>query len=181
MSSSLALIILCGVLVGVGVYLMLERTLTRVILGMAALSNGIKFLFLIAAGPSGKPAFFGLAESEEMSDPLIQAMMLTAIVITLALTGFLLAMAYRTWQLRDHDEVRDDREDRQIARRQAALDRLEAEAVGDILTEAAAEFHDDVDHGENTPARPRDPKAQTGTERPERTHVHHGRKDGESA
>ena len=43
-----------------------------------------------------------------MSDPLPQAMVLTAIVITLGMTAFLLAMAYRSWQLNGHDEVQDD-------------------------------------------------------------------------
>lgn len=150
MTSSLALIILCGVLVGVGIYLILERTLTRVILGIASLSNGINILFLIAGGHSGKPAFYGQADPEDMADPLVQAMMLTSIVITLALTGFLLAMAYRTWQLRDHDEVRDDREDRLVAMRQAQ--ERDEDGVGiDDLAEAAAEFHDDVDQDDDRP------------------------------
>ena len=49
-----------------------------------------------------------------MSDPLPQAMILTAIVITLGMTAFLLAMAYRSWLLVGHDEVQDDVEDRRI-------------------------------------------------------------------
>ena len=147
MISSLALIILCGVLVAVGVYLILERSLSRIVLGIAALSNGINILFLIAGGRSGEPAFVGRADQEDMSDPLVQAMMLTSIVITLALTGFLLAMAYRSWQLRDNDEVRDDREDRAVARRNAAEAREERE---EDITEAAAEFHDDVDEAERS-------------------------------
>lgn len=147
MISSLALIILCGVLVAVGVYLILERSLSRIVLGIAALSNGINILFLIAGGRSGEPAFVGRADQEDMSDPLVQAMMLTSIVITLALTGFLLAMAYRSWQLRDNDEVRDDREDRAVARRNAAEARAERE---EDITEAAAEFHDDVDEAERS-------------------------------
>jgi multicomponent Na+:H+ antiporter subunit C len=51
-----------------------------------------------------------------MSDPLPQAMVLTAIVITLGLTAFLLAMAYRSWQLTGHDDVQDDVEDAAIRR-----------------------------------------------------------------
>jgi multicomponent Na+:H+ antiporter subunit C len=49
-----------------------------------------------------------------MSDPLPQAMVLTAIVITLGMTAFLLALAYRSWHLNGHDEVQDDVEDRRI-------------------------------------------------------------------
>ena len=53
--SSLALMLLCGGLVAVGVYLILERSLSRIILGLAALGNGINILFLIAGGRSGEP------------------------------------------------------------------------------------------------------------------------------
>ena len=49
-----------------------------------------------------------------MSDPLPQAMVLTAIVITLGVTAFLLTMAYRSFQLNGHDEVADDVEDAAI-------------------------------------------------------------------
>ena len=145
--SSLALIVLCGALVAVGVYLILERSLSRIILGLAALSNGINILFLIAGGRSGEPAFVGSAEPSEMADPLVQAMVLTAIVITLGMTGFLLAMAYRTWQLRDNDEVRDDREDRAVAKRKAAAAMEAHDDIGN-LSDTAAEFHDDVDTSE---------------------------------
>jgi multicomponent Na+:H+ antiporter subunit C len=160
-TSSLALIVLCGVLVAVGVYLILERTLSRIVLGIASLSNGINILFLIAGGHSGEPAFFGQADAEDMADPLVQAMMLTSIVITLALTGFLLAMAYRSWQLRDHDEVRDDREDRLVARRLAQVRNEDAVGVDD-LAEASAEFHDDVDTGEGGIAPKREETAVPG-------------------
>jgi multicomponent Na+:H+ antiporter subunit C len=59
-----------------------------------------------------------------MSDSLPQAMVLTAIVITLGITAFLLAMAYRSWQLTGHDEVQDDVEDAAIRR----LARADAES-----------------------------------------------------
>ncbi|MGO3041133.1 Na(+)/H(+) antiporter subunit C [Ancrocorticia populi] len=144
--SSLALVILCGVLVAVGVYLILERSLSRIVLGIAAMSNGINILFLIAGGRSGEPPIVGTSEPEAMADPLVQAMMLTSIVITLSLTGFVLAMAYRAWQLRDNDEVRDDREDRAVAKRQAAEAMEEHEDKGDLV-ETVAEFHDETDGG----------------------------------
>ena len=52
-----------------------------------------------------------------MSDPLPQALVLTAIVITFGVTAFLLAMAYRSWQLAGSEVVGDDEEDRRVARR----------------------------------------------------------------
>ncbi|PZU31745.1 MAG: Na(+)/H(+) antiporter subunit C, partial [Microbacterium sp.] len=62
-------------------------------------------------GRPGVAAFFGAAETEDMSDPLPQALTLTAIVITFAVSAFLLALIYRSWQLGQADTVHDDEED----------------------------------------------------------------------
>jgi multicomponent Na+:H+ antiporter subunit C len=56
----------------------------------------------------------GVTPNDGMSDPLPQIMILTAIVITLGMTAFLLALAYRNWTLTGNDEVQDDVEDRRI-------------------------------------------------------------------
>src|SRR5699024_10309703 len=85
-SPSLALVVLVAVLVGTGVYLLLERSLTRVIIGFSMISNGVNVMFLIASGRAGGPPLVGTTDPEEMSDPLPQAMVLTAIVITLAVS-----------------------------------------------------------------------------------------------
>ena len=53
----------------------------------------------------------------EYSDPLPQALALTAIVITFGVTAFLLALGYRSWQISRDDKVEDDLEDRMVARR----------------------------------------------------------------
>ena len=113
MSANLVLAITAGVLVAAGVYLMLERSLTRILLGVLVTSNGVNLLFLVAAGEAGSDPIIGLS-SKEMSDPLPQAMVLTAIVITMAVAGFVLALAYRSFQLHGHDEVADDVEDARI-------------------------------------------------------------------
>lgn len=117
MESSLALIVLTGVLMAVGVYLVLERSLSRIVLGLACITNSINLLMLVSGGESGAPPIVGSAAKEEMSDPLVQAMMLTAIVIGLGVTAFLMALGYRSWQLNGNDEVQDDLEDQRIARR----------------------------------------------------------------
>lgn len=121
MQPSLILIILAGVLVACGVYLMLERSLTRVLVGVMLASNGVNLLFLVIAGPAKAAAIIDLNHPLDMTDPLPQAMVLTSIVITLATLAFLLTMAYRSFQLNGHDEVADDIEDAQI-RRLAELD-----------------------------------------------------------
>ena len=120
MTPNVLLVVVVVALVTTGVYLLLERSLTRVIIGIVLLGNGVNVLFLIAGGEAGGAPIVGTTPTEEMSDPLPQAMVLTAIVITLGMTAFLLAMAYRSWQLNRHDEVQDDLEDRRIARMAAA-------------------------------------------------------------
>lgn len=114
-SPSLTLVVVIGVLVAVGVVLLLERSLTRVLLGFVVMSNGVNLMILAAGGQKGGPPVLWFGDETMMTDPLPQAMILTAIVITLGLTAFLLAMAYRNWQLEGNDEVQDDAEDLRIA------------------------------------------------------------------
>ncbi|HLS03764.1 MAG TPA: Na(+)/H(+) antiporter subunit C [Actinomycetales bacterium] len=116
MSGNVTLAVLIGFLFATGVYLVLERSLTRVLLGTVLMGNGANLLILMAGGAAGGPPLVGVTAEEDMSDPLPQAMILTAIVITLGMTAFLLAMAFRSWQLERHDEVQDDVEDRRVAR-----------------------------------------------------------------
>ena len=121
MEMNATLLVLCGALVACGVYLLLERSLTRVLIGLVLLGNGVNLGYLAIGGPAGESAFVGSADPAEMSDPLPQALVLTAIVISLATIAFLLAMAHRSWQLHGNDDVQDDVEDNLI-RRRAELD-----------------------------------------------------------
>lgn len=114
MSVSLTILIISAAFIAGGVYMMLERTLSRIIMGFVMLGNGANLLFLTSMGGAGKPPFEGTAAVAEMSDPLPMALVLTAIVISLAVTAFGMALSYRAWQLFGHDEVPDDVEDRRI-------------------------------------------------------------------
>lgn len=116
MSPNLTLIITMGVLFAAGVYLILERSLTRILVGILLMSNATAILFILISGPNRGVPIIGMSLEDQMSDPLPQAMFLTAIVIGLGLTGFVLALAHRTWQLNRNDEVQDDIEDRRIIR-----------------------------------------------------------------
>lgn len=151
-SPSLALVLTAGVLIACGVYLLLERSLSRVIVGLLLLGNGINVMFLVAGGRAGGPPLYGTTETEDMSDPLPQAMVLTAIVIALGLSAFVLTMAYRSWQLHGHDEVQDDLEDRRVAERIARDDSRDRadEGAADLDVEAAEarDETDDVPHDE---------------------------------
>ncbi|MEU7793122.1 Na(+)/H(+) antiporter subunit C [Micromonospora tulbaghiae] len=110
---NLVYVVVIGVLFATGVTLLLERSLTRVLMGVILLGNGANLL-LLTGGRAGGPPIVGTTAQEDMADPLPQAMVLTAIVITLGMTAFLLALAYRSWHLNGHDEVQDDVEDRRI-------------------------------------------------------------------
>jgi multicomponent Na+:H+ antiporter subunit C len=118
-SANLSLIVAAAAMIGCGVYLILERSLTRVLVGLVMLSNGVNVLFLISGGPAGRAPIVS-GDAEAMSDPLPQALVLTAIVISLGTSAFVLAMAYRSWQLTGHDDVQDDDEDWAIRRLAAA-------------------------------------------------------------
>ena len=109
MDVSLVLIIVMAVLFGCGGYAMLERSLTRVLIGFLLLGNAVNLLLLIVMGRPGRAPFYGTAD--DMSDPLPQALTLTAIVITFAVSAFLLALIYRSWQLGKADTVEDDEAD----------------------------------------------------------------------
>ncbi len=112
----LALAAVVGVLYAVGTYLVLQRTLTRIVIGLALMGHGANLLLLLAGGRAGRAPLVGRGGGRAFADPLPQAMALTAIVITFGVAAFLLALAYRSWVLRDDDEVEDDVEDRRIAR-----------------------------------------------------------------
>ena len=102
-------------LFAIGTYLVLQRKLSRIIIGLGLLTHGANVL-LITSGRRGTPPIIGRGDAEAFSDPLPQALALTAIVITFAVTTFLLALAYRSWLLTHDDEVEDDVGDRAVAR-----------------------------------------------------------------
>lgn len=105
-----------SVLFGSGAYLVLHRDLVRVVLGVVVISQSA-VLTLIASGLTrGDAPIYPL--TERVSDPLSQAMALTAIVIGLAVTALLLVLvlrvvvAYQTDELDEVDEQEIDREER---------------------------------------------------------------------
>jgi multicomponent Na+:H+ antiporter subunit C len=112
-----------------GTYLVLQRKLSRVIIGLGLLTHGANIL-LITSGRRGSPPIIGEGNPADFSDPLPQAFALTAIVITFAVTMFLLGLAYRSYQLTRDDEVEDDVGDRAVAASRGT-DRMEDLLVDD--------------------------------------------------
>lgn len=147
MTVNLTLLVVMGVLYAVGVYLLLERCMTRVLLGIMLLTNGTNLLILHTGGvPGFAPLYDKNLDGSQYSDPLPQALILTSIVISLATTAFILSMIYRSWTLARRDEIQDDLEDRRVAQQDA----YDAED-DDALPQDSSEF-DDAD---DLPARPR--------------------------
>lgn len=90
-----------AILFGTGAYLMLKRDLIRVVAGIILISNAV-ILFIIAAGLTrGRAPIYPLPEGEPISDPLVQAMALTAIVISFGITALLLSLVYRVYTTRE--------------------------------------------------------------------------------
>ncbi|MEQ4725266.1 Na(+)/H(+) antiporter subunit C [Nonomuraea sp. B19D2] len=132
----------CCAMIATGVTLLLERSLVRVLAGVIVLGNGVNLLIVTAGGGAGGPPYVG---ARGIADPLPQAMVLTAIVITLGVTAFLLALVHRSWQLCGSDEVQDDTEDRRVrlrARRGELSDAVRARqnAYRRLLAEQRAEL-----------------------------------------
>ncbi|THG31835.1 Na(+)/H(+) antiporter subunit C [Naasia lichenicola] len=120
MTVSLALLIPMAVLYACGVYLLLEKSMTRVILGFLLIGNATNILLLITAGRPGSAPITDGGSEEPYSDPLPQALILTAIVITFAVSAFLMALVYRSWKLAREDQLEPDAEDLAISTRAGA-------------------------------------------------------------
>jgi multicomponent Na+:H+ antiporter subunit C len=117
-----------AVLFGSGAYLMLKSDLLRVVAGMILFSNAAN-LFIIASGlTQGVPPIYPLAVGEAVSDPLVQAMTLTAIVISFSVAALLLSLVYRVYTSHlslDLDDL-DAAEEREEAAQETEADALAA-------------------------------------------------------
>ncbi len=93
---TLAISIGVAAVFGAGVFLVQQRDLFRVVVGIVLISNAV-ILFIIAAGLiRGEVPILPLSE-EGASDPLVQAMALTALVISSSVAALLLSLAYRLY------------------------------------------------------------------------------------
>lgn len=117
-----------AVLYSAGVYLLLERSMTRVLLGFLLVGNATNLLLLVVSGKAGAAPFYG--ETDPLADPLPQAFVLTSIVITFGVSAFLMALIYRSWRLAHADVVEDDTEDVAVGLREVSV-AAEPELAGD--------------------------------------------------
>jgi multicomponent Na+:H+ antiporter subunit C len=106
--------IVVGVVFGAGVYLLRASDLLRVIVGLVLVSNAASLALMAAGLRRGQPPIQPLEPGEPVSDALVQAMTLTALVIGLAIISLLLALALRIHDTRgtvDLAELRRAEED----------------------------------------------------------------------
>lgn len=143
MSTSLLLLVLIALLYTAGIYLVLDRSLTRVLLGVLVLGNATNLLVISAGGPFGAAALVGRAPEQAMSDALVQALVLTAIVITLGVSAFLLSIIHRTWALDREDDLTEDTEDRSVRRRLARGDQVDEDEFDTAGCEATSDTDDE--------------------------------------
>lgn len=91
----IAYALIIGSLTFAGVYLVLRARTFPVVVGLTLLSYGVN-LFLFSTGrlmTGGQPI---IGSTETYSDPLPQALVLTAIVIGFAMTAFVVVLALRS-------------------------------------------------------------------------------------
>ncbi len=118
MTADIGMLVVVGVLVASGVYLLMERSVLKMLLGLLLTGNGINLLILLAGGGAGDPPIIGSdgVVYDTDADPLAQAMILTAIVISMGLAAFVLSLAYRAFTATNaHDEIADDPEDAMVS------------------------------------------------------------------
>lgn len=140
MTVNITLIVLMAAFFAAGIYLLLERSLTRVLLGLILLGNGANILILATSGPGGtSPLYIAGTPPEEYTDSLPQALILTAIVITFAVTAFMLGIIYRSWVLGREDDVQDDPEDRRVADQDSYDYEDDADIIADTTEFSEAE------------------------------------------
>jgi len=101
--------IVIGSLFAAGFYSMLRRSIVKLIIGLILISQAINLLILTAGGLTrGYPPFIEAGKNSPpslMADPLPQAFILTAIVISFGVLAFTLVLVYRAYQSVGTDDL----------------------------------------------------------------------------
>lgn len=99
------IIIVAGVLVTVAVYLLLSKNLIRVIIGTAVLTHAVHLLIMAMGGFKGDSVPIVNQKETTFVDALPQALILTSIVISFAVTAFFLVLAYQAYKYTKTDNL----------------------------------------------------------------------------
>lgn len=97
--------LLVGILFAIGVYLILTKSLLRIILGTSIIGHGVNLLIITMGGlKKGGPPLLGF-KNLTFTDSLPQALLLTAIVINFATTALFLVLSYRAYKMLGTDDT----------------------------------------------------------------------------
>lgn len=103
------LAIIVGMLFSVGVYMILRRNLIKLIIGLVFISHAANLMIFTAAGiQRGNPPLIDEGQKLPLApfaDPLPQALILTAIVISFGVTAFTVVLFQRVYQSLGTDDV----------------------------------------------------------------------------
>ena len=110
---TLTIALTVGTLFAMGTFLVLRNDLVEIILGVSVLAQAAN-IYLIAMGGISEGAHSLVpvlttreAPFPETADPLVQALVLTAIVISFGMTAFMLVLSYRAYQENGTMDVRE--------------------------------------------------------------------------
>lgn len=99
--------VVVGILFSIATYLILCRSLFRVVGGMMIISHAIHLLILSMGGLNIGAAPLLNVNGTSVTDPFPQAMILTAIVIGFGTTSFQIVLAYRTYRAHGTDDLNE--------------------------------------------------------------------------
>lgn len=97
--------IIIGILFTAAVYLILSKSLVRIIFGTGLLSHGAHLLLLTMGGLGASSPPVLTDGVTDYADPLPQALILTAIVISFGVTAFILVLSYQTYSKHHTDNM----------------------------------------------------------------------------
>lgn len=99
------IILLVGILVSIGTYLILSRRLLRIVLGASLISHAVNLLLITSGGLKTGAAPLLSEKTQQFTDAIPQALILTAIVINFAVTALVLVLGYRAYQSFGTDDM----------------------------------------------------------------------------
>lgn len=103
------LAIMTGILYAAGIYLILRRSLVKLIIGIVILGNGVNLLIFLMGGlVKGRPPLIaadGKVLEGVFADPVPQALILTAIVISFGLQSFAIVLIKRAYKVLKTDDI----------------------------------------------------------------------------
>ncbi len=97
--------ILVGIFFTIGTYMVLSKSILRIILGTSILGHGVHLLILTMGGVKSGSAPLLDGKTAHFTDAVPQALILTSIVINFAVTALFLVLGYRAYHTLGTDDM----------------------------------------------------------------------------